>query len=140
MYDRIYTIGCFDFLHEGHIKLINSMKKMGKTIIVGIHDNNSLKKLKNLSDGEYQDIFIRVKNLKKHVDHIYIIPDTDPTLYLFSILSKYDNKFNSCFVRANDNINFPGINIIKDLISIEYLPYTNTISSSQIRKKLKDNI
>ena len=139
MYERIYTIGCFDFLHEGHINLINSMKKMGKTIIAGIHDNNSLKKLKNLSDNDYQDILIRVKNLKKHVDHVYIISDTDPSLFLYSIISKYDNKNNACFVRADDNINFPGINIINGIISIKYLPYTQNISSTIIRNNNKKN-
>ena len=138
MYERIYTICCFDFLHQGHINLINSMKKMGKTIIAGIHDNDSLKSLKNLSDGEYQDIAIRVNNLKKYVDHVYIICDSDPSLYLHSIISRNDNKNNACFVRADDNINFPGIDAIDGLISIKYLPYTKNISSTKIRNNNKN--
>ena len=45
---------------------------------------------------------------------------------------------NACFIRANDNINFPGKECVEKRISIEYLPYTKGDSSTQIRKDLQN--
>jgi cytidyltransferase-like protein len=133
MYDEIYTIGCFDFLHHGHIKLLESIKKMGKKIIAGIHDDESLEKLKKLKKTQHQNINIRMKNLKKYTDIVYLISDTDPTFYI-KMIHNNNNKLKQCFIRANDNINFPGIEFVKNNMEIKYLPYTKEISSSLIRK------
>ena len=45
--DRVYTIGCFDLFHHGHVNLIQRMRKLGKKVIVGVHDSRSIYKLKN---------------------------------------------------------------------------------------------
>ena len=50
MFDYIFTIGCFDKLHKGHIKLLETMQKQTKKIIVGLHDNSSIEKIKKISD------------------------------------------------------------------------------------------
>jgi D-beta-D-heptose 7-phosphate kinase/D-beta-D-heptose 1-phosphate adenosyltransferase len=48
MYEYIFTIGCFDRLHKGHIKLLNQLKSECKKLIIGIHDNNSIEQIKKL--------------------------------------------------------------------------------------------
>ena len=45
--DKVYTIGCFDLFHYGHVNLIQRMRKLGKKVIVGVHDSRSIYKLKN---------------------------------------------------------------------------------------------
>ena len=42
-------------------------------------------------------------------------------------------KKNWCFMRADDNINFPSINYVKTIMPIRYLPYSNDISSTKLR-------
>ena len=37
--DKVYTIGCFDLFHFGHIQLIKRMKTLGKNVIIGVHDS-----------------------------------------------------------------------------------------------------
>lgn len=37
--DKVYTIGCFDLFHFGHVQLINHMRELGKKVIVGVHDS-----------------------------------------------------------------------------------------------------
>ncbi len=37
--DKVYTVGCFDLFHHGHIKLIQRMREIGKKVIVGVHDS-----------------------------------------------------------------------------------------------------
>lgn len=37
--DKVYTIGCFDLFHHGHVQLIKRMRELGKKVIVGVHDS-----------------------------------------------------------------------------------------------------
>ncbi len=45
--DRIvFTNGCFDLLHPGHIHLLNKAKDFGKRLVVGLNSDASVKRLK----------------------------------------------------------------------------------------------
>jgi cytidyltransferase-like protein len=92
IYDRVYTIGCFDWFHYGHERLLQRLKKRGKFLIVGIHDDDSLEKLKNLNPTDHQDIKTRMVNVKKYADIVYVVPDKDPTFYLNCSMSSTDKK------------------------------------------------
>ena len=37
--DNVYTVGCFDLFHYGHIHLFERMASIGKSLIVGVHDS-----------------------------------------------------------------------------------------------------
>jgi len=42
----VFTNGCFDILHLGHIELLKYAKSLGDTLIVGLNSDESVKKLK----------------------------------------------------------------------------------------------
>lgn len=42
----IFTNGCFDLLHYGHVKYLEEAKKKGDILIVAINSNSSVKKIK----------------------------------------------------------------------------------------------
>jgi D-glycero-beta-D-manno-heptose 1-phosphate adenylyltransferase len=42
----VFTNGCFDILHKGHIDYLNESKKLGDYLIVGINSDDSVRKLK----------------------------------------------------------------------------------------------
>ena len=42
----VFTNGCFDVLHVGHIDLLNQAKELGDILIVGLNSDASVKKLK----------------------------------------------------------------------------------------------
>lgn len=42
----VFTNGCFDLLHVGHIKYLQQAKSLGDTLIVGVNKDNSVKKIK----------------------------------------------------------------------------------------------
>lgn len=139
-FERVYTIGCFDWFHFGHQNLFQRMRAMGHTLIVGIHDDNSIEKLKNLSPSDHQSLHLRIANIKPFCDIVFVIPDTDPSFYLHAVLRKSDSPANACYVRGNDMPNFPGRHIVENNISIQLLPYTLGISSSQIRAQNKQTL
>ncbi len=42
----VFTNGCFDLLHAGHVGLLNSAKMLGDFLIVGMNSDKSVKALK----------------------------------------------------------------------------------------------
>ena len=42
----VFTNGCFDIIHKGHIEYLNHAKKFGDILIVGINSDESIKKIK----------------------------------------------------------------------------------------------
>ena len=42
----VFTNGCFDLLHVGHIRYLNQAKKLGDFLIIGLNSDRSVKKLK----------------------------------------------------------------------------------------------
>ena len=42
----VFTNGCFDILHRGHIEYLNQAKSLGKYLIIGLNSDSSVKRLK----------------------------------------------------------------------------------------------
>ena len=45
-YNIVFTNGCFDIIHKGHIKTLSSSADLGDKLIVAINSDSSVKKLK----------------------------------------------------------------------------------------------
>jgi len=45
----VFTNGCFDLLHVGHIRYLQKAKKLGDILIVAINSDDSVKKIKGKS-------------------------------------------------------------------------------------------
>lgn len=42
----VFTNGCFDILHRGHVTYLNEAKKLGDLLVVGVNSDASVKRLK----------------------------------------------------------------------------------------------
>jgi len=42
----VFTNGCFDILHMGHIKYLSEAKRLGDILVVGVNSDESVKRLK----------------------------------------------------------------------------------------------
>ena len=42
----VFTNGCFDILHVGHLRYLNEAKKQGDILIVGVNSDSSVRQLK----------------------------------------------------------------------------------------------
>ena len=75
----VFTNGCFDLLHKGHINLLTVASKYGDKLIVGINSDESVKKLKG-ENRPIEDQKTRKKNLLnlKYVDDVYVFEETTP--------------------------------------------------------------
>jgi D-beta-D-heptose 7-phosphate kinase/D-beta-D-heptose 1-phosphate adenosyltransferase len=45
----VFTNGCFDILHSGHVNYLNKARELGNILIVGINTDESIKRLKGSS-------------------------------------------------------------------------------------------
>ena len=48
-YKSVFTNGCFDILHPGHVYILNECRKHGELLIVGLNSDASIKRLKGES-------------------------------------------------------------------------------------------
>lgn len=48
-YEYVFTNGCFDILHVGHVEFLKEAKSLANCLIVGINDDESVKKIKGES-------------------------------------------------------------------------------------------
>ncbi|GIW39605.1 MAG: glycerol-3-phosphate cytidylyltransferase [Candidatus Binatia bacterium] len=42
----VFTNGCFDLLHPGHVRLLRQAKKLGDVLVVALNDDASVRRLK----------------------------------------------------------------------------------------------
>lgn len=42
----VFTNGCFDLLHSGHLQYLQEARNLGDTLIIGVNDDNSVSLLK----------------------------------------------------------------------------------------------
>ena len=56
----VFTNGCFDLLHPGHISLLKSAKSLGDKLIVGVNSDSSVKRLK----GQNRPIFSLIERVR----------------------------------------------------------------------------
>lgn len=75
----VFTNGCFDLLHKGHLHLLHEAKKMGDILIVGLNTDSSVKKLKG-PKRPIEDEQTRAQKLAElpEVDHVILFAEETP--------------------------------------------------------------
>jgi D-beta-D-heptose 7-phosphate kinase/D-beta-D-heptose 1-phosphate adenosyltransferase len=75
----VFTNGCFDIIHLGHIKLLEFAKSQGSYLIVGLNSDNSVKRLKGSSRPfNTQDDRKTVLESIRFVDEVVIFEEDTP--------------------------------------------------------------
>jgi len=89
----VFTNGCFDILHVGHVNYLNEAKKLGDFLIVGVNSDESIKRLKGhdrpincLEDRMY------ILNNLKCVDLVVSFDEDDPRELIKIIKPHYHVK------------------------------------------------
>jgi len=134
-YDKVYSVGCFDLFHAGHRRLLGRLKKIGKNVIVGVHDSSSIEILKKRTPIDSTET--RLCNVRECVSQAFTIAGTDPSNFVACAIS-LDGKESGVYVRGSDMINFPGREKVESYCDVAFLPYTQGVSSTMIRKKLME--
>lgn len=75
----VFTNGCFDILHRGHVAYLNEAKSLGDVLVVGLNSDQSVKRLKGESRpvNAQEDRKFVLENLKS-VDFVEIFEEDTP--------------------------------------------------------------
>jgi rfaE bifunctional protein nucleotidyltransferase chain/domain len=84
---EVFTNGCFDLFHTGHLKVLSEAKKMGDILHVGINSDESIRKIKG-NDRPIipQDQRFEIVSACKYVDFVYIFDEPTPKRLIEEII------------------------------------------------------
>lgn len=75
----VFTNGCFDLLHRGHVEYLLEASELGDVMIVGLNSDNSVRKLKGpgrpLQDENSRALILASLSF---VDHIILFDEDTP--------------------------------------------------------------
>ncbi len=139
MFQNVYVIGVFDLFHRGHVEFLKQARSLGKNLIVAVNGDEMVASYKRKPFYSELD---RLEILKscKFVDEAFIITGYDNKEFI----EKY--KIDA-IVHGNDwevNSYMKQIRVTKEYlkeknVELVLLPYTEGISTSQIRKMIKES-
>lgn len=75
----VFTNGCFDIVHPGHIEYLRKCKEYGDILIIGLNSDNSIKRLKG-NERPINKLKDRISILEsfEFVDYIIVFDDDTP--------------------------------------------------------------
>jgi len=118
----VFTNGCFDILHSGHIKNLQFSKKQGDILIVGLNSDCSIKRLKG-ENRPINDIKERsdILSLFDFIDYIIIFYDDNP-LNILKLIKP--NKL----IKGSDykKENIIGLEYVNEVILFDYVDNKST--------------
>ena len=83
----VFTNGCFDLLHPGHIDFLNRARQMGDVLIVGVNSDRSVRRLKGpLRPIMTQDERPRLLSGLCSVDYVTVFDEDTPQRLIASLL------------------------------------------------------
>ncbi len=124
----VFTNGCFDILHIGHVRYLNEAKKLGDILIVAINSDCSTKRLKPKRPIIPEDQRAEMLASIEMVDYITVFYDDTPINVIKEL--KPDVLVKGGDWQKEDIL---GNEIVPEVYS---LPYIKGISTTEIIKRI----
>jgi len=132
----VFTNGCFDLLHLGHIDYLSKAKDLGDILIIGVNTDDSVKRLKGaarpITDENSRSLIIASLQFVNAV----VLFDEDTPYELIKLVQP-DVLVKGSDYKPEDIV---GYDIVKtkrgEIVTIDYL---DGYSTSELEKKIKNN-
>ncbi len=130
----VFTNGCFDILHRGHVEYLEYAKTLGDILVIGVNTDESVKRLKG-----------KERPVNKLSDRMYLLAALYMTDYITSFHE--DTPYNlikelkpMILVKAGDYT--PSQVVGKDIVEsyggrVVIAPYVGGYSTTLVIKKMK---
>ena len=130
----VFTNGCFDILHVGHLDYLEASRNLGDRLVVGVNTDDSIRRLKG-AGRPINDAYARTRMLAalSFVDAVILFDEDTP--YDLIGLVKPD-----ILVKGDDYLteNIVGADIVmKEGGEVKTLPFTQGYSTSSIIERIK---
>jgi len=135
MYKTGYTTGVFDLFHIGHLNILRRAKEQCEFLIVGVSTDELAYELK----GKYPEIpFEQRKKIIESIKYVdQVIPEISAdkfkaweALHFDALFKGSDAQQKACYREYEKRLADVGVDIC-------YFPYTEGISSSEIKERLE---
>lgn len=131
----VFTNGCFDLIHKGHIALLNEARKAGDVLIVGVNNDDSARKVKG-PDRPVNTLEDRIAVLAglQPIDYLVAFSEISP-LHLIKEVHP------DVFVKGADytETSIPEIHLLKKLgCEIKIIPLMNDISTTDMIHRINE--
>ena len=126
----VFTNGCFDLLHTGHVKYLEASKNFGDILIVGLNSNKSVTNIKGKKrpvNSEYDRAYLLAA--LESVDYVVIFDEDTPINLIRAIMP-------DTLVKGAD---YAGKKVIGQEIAneLKLVEFVNGKSTSNIINKIK---
>lgn len=75
----VFTNGCFDIIHYGHVRLLNECRKYGDLVVVGVNSDRSVQRLKGPSRPIFNEQHrLEVLDSLRAVDLVVLFDEDTP--------------------------------------------------------------
>ena len=130
----VFTNGCFDIIHAGHIQYLKEAKALGDILIVGVNSDASVKRLKgNSRPINFQDDRLVVLDALRPVDYVILFDEDTPFNLIEAIIPDVLVKGGDWKIE-----DIVGYNIVtQNGGEVRSLSFKNGISTTEIIKRIK---
>jgi D-beta-D-heptose 7-phosphate kinase / D-beta-D-heptose 1-phosphate adenosyltransferase len=130
----VFTNGCFDILHRGHITYLNQAKSLGDLLIVGLNSDDSVARLKG-PDRPINSLEDRIELLSalSCVDYIVPFEEDRPTALIQAIRP-------DVYVKGGDytRATLPETEVVESVGGeVRLLPYVRDRSTTGVIERIK---
>jgi len=125
----VFTNGCFDILHVGHVRYLREAKALGNTLVVGLNSDASVSRLKQGRPINSEDQRAEVLASLEMVDYVTIFGEDTPFELIKSLMP-------DVLVKGGDwkKEDIVGADLVAEVHS---LPFTAGISTTDTIKKIQ---
>jgi rfaE bifunctional protein nucleotidyltransferase chain/domain len=130
----VFTNGCFDIIHHGHIKYLQSAKRLGDILIIGVNTDESIRRIKGetrpIIDLEYR---MSVLDELSSVDIVVPFYEDTPLELIKIILPDFLVKGGDWKIKDIVGSDI----VIKNGGTVKSLDFIKGISTTEIIEKIK---
>ena len=133
-----YTCGVFDMFHVGHLNLLEKCKSMCDYLIVGVCNDDYVRNIKHKEPVYSEQDRVRILEALKVVDRAELVTIEETNDKILAIEKfHFDVLFSGVDWKGSERYQKTEEQFKKYGAFIEYFPYTQGISTTQIKEKIK---
>lgn len=133
-----YTCGVFDMFHVGHLNLLEKCKSMCDYLIVGVCNDEYVRNIKHKEPVYSEQDRVRILEALKVVDRAELVTIEETNNKILAIEKfHFDVLFSGDDWKGSERYQKTEEQFKKYGAFIEYFPYTQGISTTQIKEKIK---
>jgi D-beta-D-heptose 7-phosphate kinase/D-beta-D-heptose 1-phosphate adenosyltransferase len=127
----VFTNGCFDFIHRGHVTYLEKSKELGDYLIIGLNSDDSVKRLKGENKPyNNQDDRKKVLESLKCVDEVIIFDEDTP----YDLIKRIEPDI---ITKGGDYKTKEEV-VGNDIANVELIPFLEGYSTTKMVEKIND--